>query len=453
MLSHLAHLLGATSPGAVVVLAMHALALLGAVWLSAQVVGLWRQWRLLSRTRALFQSAPLRDVAPSDFPAAWSAAGGAALPAGWVTTRIRDLLAIAGSHKGSVDALRFLARQRTEQRSLGPRCLAGALLLLGLTAAVGSVAASAVSPVGLLFGLGLAVLSGCYTQCQAALLLEFESFSVTMLEPRILTSRDNATPERFAHLLEESSRRFADAIQPFTASLDPFSQRLCGTAEDFSHRLENASHNLLQCVEGMRSAATELCQGTGRLDDTYARIEAMTRNVEAMAAMVATGHEQQEERLRPIAAGLHGVAQSLTTVVASANQTQAAVAGVATDVSLAAKRLQDAAPAPSAALDPATTDGATAGDWEGVTLRRMVEAQQQFINTLDDRLTCLTASPAPKKEAVRSAAETARERTAARAASHQAETLRRDAERKKLSTAERPSQPTGWLRSLGLGQA
>ena len=214
--------------------------------------------------------------------------------------------------------------------------------------------------------------------------------------------------ERSARLLDESSQRFEAALQPFAAGLDRFSDQLRASADEFAHRLDNASHNILQSVEGMRAAAADLRQATAGFDHYYARIEAMYHRIETVASQVAGSQIQQQERLSEIAGGLFGITQSLTTVVASANETQRAVARMAGDVAgtaLAVERSADrldasfdqlvaevqnaaqAAKDPPPSSTPPSPPSSTSTD--GVTLRCIIEQQQQFINLLDHRLSNL----------------------------------------------------------------
>jgi len=240
-----------------------------------------------------------------------------------------------------------------------------------------------------------------------AVLLRLEALSLTVLEPRILRRDAQAAAHAFADRLEQSSRRFEGAVQPFAAGLERFSEQLRTSVDDFSHRLDNSSHNVLQAVEGMREAAADLCQGTGGLDLCYSRLEAMYERFEPLAAQVAGSQAAQQERLSEIAGGLHGITESLTTVVAGANESQATIAVVANVMASAVVTLREAASRLDASVDrlvaaleaepradgvAARTEGSIQG---GVSLRCLVEQQQQFINVLDHRLATLDRYSSP----------------------------------------------------------
>jgi hypothetical protein len=176
-------------------------------------------------------------------------------------------------------------------------------------------------------------------------------------------------------------------------TLDIFAERLDRSAEAFSRRLEHASLNLLQCVEGMRSAATELGKSAGRAEEYHTRMEAMFHHVEQMASQIAAIEARQQERLETIAGALHGITVSLTTVVSAANESQASVADVA-------RSLAESVGCLDRSLARMGTAGESCADRspsipappvETVTLRHVMEVQRQFINTLDDRLACLAS--------------------------------------------------------------
>jgi hypothetical protein len=441
MLSSLGHSFVAATPEAQVVIRLIVVVtLLGIAWLAAHSVRLYREWRLLRRVRLLCQSEPLCSTLPMDFVAHWASVGGPNLPNGWVTTRARELMQVGSGRKDAVATLRELTARRADRQTALPRYLAGTLVLLGLAGTVwglGTAAAAALPLVagtrsphdllqvlrpmaallastrtafvcttaGLVGTLLLSFFNLLFGQVQQALLLHLEAFSLTVLEPRILPSDTDAVAGRFARVLEESSQRFAEAIVPFAAGLDQFSLQLHAGVDRFVDRLENSSHNVLQCVEGMRQAATDLSQGTTNLNEYYARIEAIYRNIEAMAGQVAAGQAAQQTRLGEIAGSLHGVTESLTSVVAASNGTQAAVSRTAAAVAASADRLQQSldmlTAMPTAAAGtrsdaPGTVAAPVSEEGASVTLRRIMEVQQQFIHTLDDRLARpTTPSPHP----------------------------------------------------------
>jgi hypothetical protein len=265
----------------------------------------------------------------------------------------------------------------------------------------GTCSAFECAAVGLLGALSLSLLNRVLRQFHSAVLLRLEALSLTVLEPRILRRDAQAAAHAFADRLERSSRRLEGAAQPFAAGLERFSQQLQASMGGFCHRLDNSSHNVLQAVEGMREAGADLCQGTAGLDLCYARLEAMYQRFEPLAAQVAGSQAGQQERLSEIAGGLHGITQSLTTVVASANESQATVADMASAMRGAIVTLQEAAARVDSSVDRlaaaleagssavrVTTGGETSNQ-EGVSLRCLVEQQQQFINVLDHRLASL----------------------------------------------------------------
>src|SRR5688500_94458 len=133
MFESLRHLFEATSPEAAAVIGLiEVVTLIGLAWLVAQAVGLRRDRRLLERVRALFETDPLREAAPWDFAARWTAAGGPELPQGWVTDRVRGLMEVKAAGQGGAEALRDLAERRAEQQTEVPRYIAAMLVLLGL---------------------------------------------------------------------------------------------------------------------------------------------------------------------------------------------------------------------------------------------------------------------------------------------------------------------------------
>src|SRR6266540_3680248 len=117
--------------------------LIGVGWLGLQSATLWHQRRLLNRLETLLDGPALRNATPWDFNAAWAAAGGPALPHGWPTTRVRELMAVRAGGPGGAEALRGLAAQRAERLAEVPRYLAGTLILLGLAGTVWGLGAAA----------------------------------------------------------------------------------------------------------------------------------------------------------------------------------------------------------------------------------------------------------------------------------------------------------------------
>jgi hypothetical protein len=188
------------------------------------------------------------------------------------------------------------------------------------------------------------------------------------------------------------------AEQTLSAPLDSFNDRFQASTDLFVHRLETASLNLLQCVEGMRAAAGELREGTGRLERHYGQLETMYRSVERMAAQVAETHSRGEQRLEEVAGNLYAIAESLTTVVGCANQTQAMVAHVAGEMEETADRLdrsvEHLAAQGGGTLRTAAPSAAPAAPAESVTLREVMRLQRQFLNTLDDRFSRLNPAAA-----------------------------------------------------------
>jgi hypothetical protein len=212
--------------------------------------------------------------------------------------------------------------------------------------------------------------------------------SVTSEENADATSASTPSPSMSAGENDGLTTPSSAAAHP---SLDRTVERLESSADGFSRRLEHASLNLLQCVEGMRTASAELGKGAGRVEEYHVRMEAMFRHVEQMASQIAAIEARQQERLEMIAAALHGISVSLTTVVAAANESQVSVASVAQSIAESVDRLDrgldrlgDAFKAGTDRLSAASTPCL-----ETVTLRQMMEVQRQFINTLDDRLACL----------------------------------------------------------------
>jgi hypothetical protein len=368
-LESLGHLFATTSPEAAAVIRIIEMVTLGALtWLLIYGVDLYRQMLLLRQVRRLFSAEPLLNTSPWEFADKWSTVKGAQFPHGLVTARVRALAQVKASGLGGAESLRLQTEQRLDQQSEVPRYLAGTLVLLGLAGTVwglgtaaggvypllqrthslnqlqqliqpmttimaGMRSAFACTAAGLVGTLLLSVVNLAFSQFQRSFVLQLEEFSVTVLEPRILCSEEDVTAQRFARVLEECSRRFETAIRPFASGLDRYSEQLSQSAGDFANRLENSSHNVLQSVEGMRNAATELREGAASLDGYYAKIEAMYRNVETMASQVAGSQVRQQERLDDIAGELFGITQSLTTVVAGANESQQAAAHVAKAVS------------------------------------------------------------------------------------------------------------------------
>jgi hypothetical protein len=419
-----------------IVLLIHGLTLVGILWLGTQGAALWRECRLVERVRRLFEGERLRDASACNIADCWATAGGSLLPDGWATAHVGRLLQMKDAPQVGVEALRRLAQRRAQRMLVVPRWLLGFLTLLaiagtvqGLSAAAsgltpllqsarsldqlrsfspplpillaGARSAGACASMGLLSALWLALLIWTFSQFQKEVLLRLETLSLTVLEPRILPVAQPAAAQAAARRWEESSRRFENAAQPFAAGLERLTEELRASMGGFCHRLDNSSHNVLQAVEGMREAASELCQGTAGLDLCYARLEAMYQRFEPLAAQVAGSQAHQQEQLTEIAGGLHGITASLTTVVASANESQAAVSGVATGIAEAVLTLQKAAAGLDAAVDrvvaalecgPHADRVSTAGEaslLEGVSLRCVVEQQQQFINVLDHRLASL----------------------------------------------------------------
>jgi hypothetical protein len=180
--------------------------------------------------------------------------------------------------------------------------------------------------------------------------------------------------------------------------MDRFSRQLDVSEVRFSQRLEHASHNVLQSVEGMREAAAGLIAGTAGLDLCYTRLADMYDRFEPVAARVAASHGDQQDQLAEIAAGLHGITQSLTSVVASANESQTAVLRITETVAAALTSMQEASARMevsverlAAALEAGACAGGASRHSEGaptqsVSLRLIMEQQQQFINVLDQRL-------------------------------------------------------------------
>jgi hypothetical protein len=208
----------------------------------------------------------------------------------------------------------------------------------------------------------------------------------------------HTNPEAGVGASAERKRPFDPSADALMSRFDGTYERLEASTDNFAQRLEHAAQNLLQCVEGMRSAAADLSRGAARMDSSFANMEAMQRHVEQMATQVAEIHARQESRLQLIAEGLYGITQSLTTVVASSNDTQASVTGIAVGVAGSVEHLNRSVERLIEQQTAQSTPWAPllAGPSEGVTLRQVMEVQRQFINTLDDRLAGLTASLTPR---------------------------------------------------------
>jgi len=167
--------------------------------------------------------------------------------------------------------------------------------------------------------------------------------------------------------------------------------------DTFAPRLDNASHNLLHSVEEMRWAAADLREGTGRFAESYDGIAATYARMEQLASQVAGSQAGQQERLSEIASGLHGITESLTTVVASANESQEAVARAIGALSGAAAGIESSVGRFQGSIDRLAGELTPAHSGEGVTLRRLAEQQQQFINLLDHRLARVDRRPAERR--------------------------------------------------------
>jgi hypothetical protein len=414
--------LGHTPVASIFLFMIHGATLLGLLWLSRLAVCLFRNHQCLQRARELFRAEALGDALTTDVRRRCAAAV-ETLPAGWTRSRVEALLDVSAMGGRGADALRDLVRQDAARATELPRLLSGVLVLLGLAGAIAVLGVSltpghhapaaagmptlhwapllraALFPafVGVVSASVLALLTAILRQFQQVLLSRLETFSLTVLEPRILPTDSPAALTECVALLAVSSRQLGAVAQPFVTGLERVSDQFRDGADEFSRRLEHASHNLLQCVESVRAAATEFGRSAGSVGDQYERLEAMQRHVEEIASQLAGSHEQSRARLDTIAEGLYGITQSLTTVVASANQAQETVSGVAGTMSGSVQRLDESIERLVQNLQdsPGAAGGvvsAGSGNAAGVTLRQMVEVQRQFINTLDHRLSRFSAT-------------------------------------------------------------
>jgi hypothetical protein len=240
----------------------------------------------------------------------------------------------------------------------------------------------------------LGLLGGLFSPLQQALRGRLEQFSLTVLEPRILRPDGNAPCEGFVRSLDESSRRLEAAVGPFVAGLDRFVEQLgAGTAQS-AQRMENASHNVLQAVEGMREAASELSHGTAGLSAGQRKLDSLYDQLHASLASLAESPALLQAPLSEIAGQLHGITQALTTVVASANETQSEAARALGAITATAAKVQTTAGRLEVTLEAATGERAgSSARPEGITLRCLAEQQQQFLNVLDHRLGRLERLP------------------------------------------------------------
>jgi methyl-accepting chemotaxis protein len=387
------------------------LTLAGTVWMAAQSAALRRQRAGLQRVRERCDSPEFQKATEGSFQERWAAAGGGQLPACRATERVRELSRLRAGGYDVVQALSRLDQQAAGQSLTLLRIIAAGVLLLGLAGALFAFLQAAPhlsfarSPAarmpitvaefrwaltGVFGGLWLYSLSLLLMFLQQAFLGELGRFTLLDLGPLLVVSDQAAAAVLFADRLERSGRRLEAVVAVLPECLDRFTGGMRDSLTAFAPRLENAAHNLLQSVEAMRQAGAELRDGTARFNESYAGIATTYARLEQLAGQVAGSQAGQQERLSEIAAGLHGITESLTTVVASANESQEAVGRIAGAVTGAASGMQNSIGHFQASVDQLAAKLASGGSSvpssEGVTLRRLAEQQQQFINVLDHRL-------------------------------------------------------------------
>jgi hypothetical protein len=378
------------------------LTLIGSCVFAAQLVLLCRQRLALRRAQQQWTSPGFRDEFPACFLAGGVGCGGDSLPSDWVTERVRDLFRLRHGGYEAAAALCRLDRELIRQPLRMLYALAGATLLVGCGDLICPRLGAGSRPTGLpptamqsagaalLGALWLIALSGLLDLLQRGMTSERERFTLLELVPALFVTDEQAAAERFAERLDASSRRLEATAQPLSKAMERLAERLQGSIEAFVPPLDHAAQNILHAVEGMRQSAADLRLGTSTFADSYTGVADIYARLEQLAGQVAGSQATQQERLSEVAGGLHGITESLTTVVAGANESRRVVAGMADGVAAAAANMERVVDRLQTSVDRLTTEFSTgktaATSTEGVTLRRLVEQQQQFINLLDHRI-------------------------------------------------------------------